>query len=70
MKIKGKEEIVESPKVWFLAINHGPHEGWTLTPYDSPHKALQVVKKGEAYGNEWKILKEVDIIVNEAEESF
>ena len=52
----------------YLAINYGAYEGWKLTPYDIAAEALQAVKDGETYGNEWKILKELDIKINETEE--
>jgi len=45
----------------FLAINYGAYEGWKLTPYLSADVALEAVKRGETYGNEWKILKEIQI---------
>ncbi len=51
----------------YLAINYGT-EGWTLTPYDIAAEALQAVKDGEVYG-EWKILRELDIKVDETEET-
>jgi len=50
----------------YLGINYGT-EGWTLTPYDIAAKALRAVKDGETYGNEWKILRELDIKVDETE---
>ena len=51
----------------YLAINYGAYAGWTLTPYNTGDEALQAVRDGETYGNEWKILRELDIAVNEEE---
>ena len=51
----------------YLAVNCGS-EGWALTPYDTGDEALQAAKDGETYGNEWKILRELDIAVNEEDE--
>ena len=50
----------------YLALDYGP-EGWALTKYDTASEALQAVKDGETYGNEWKILKELDITIEEEE---
>ena len=49
----------------YLGINYGAYEGWKLEPYGTPYAALQAVKDGETYGNEWKILRELDIKVEE-----
>jgi hypothetical protein len=45
----------------YLAINYGAYEGWKLTPYLSADVAIEAVKRGETYGSEWKILKEVSV---------
>lgn len=50
----------------YLAINYHS-EGWTLTPYETADEALQEVKAGNAYG-EWKILRELDVAVNEGDD--
>lgn len=55
--------------MYYLAVNYGCYEGWKLTPYDSPDKALQSVKDGETYGQEWKVLKELDVLVKDEEVS-
>ncbi len=52
----------------YLAINYGTYEGWKLTPYDLAAEAMQAVKDGEGYGQEWKILKELDIKIAEEED--
>lgn len=49
----------------YLAINYGAYEGWKLEPYDLPSEALQAVKDGETHGSEWKILKELNVQVEE-----
>ncbi|GAG69757.1 unnamed protein product [marine sediment metagenome] len=49
----------------YLAINYGAYEGWRFTPYDIAAEALQAVKDGDTSGNEWKILKELDVEVIE-----
>ena len=49
----------------YLAINYGAYEGWKFEPYDTASEALQAVKDGETYGNEWKILKQLDVKVEE-----
>ena len=49
----------------FLAINYGAHEGWKLTPFNTAFEALDAVKSGETYGNEWKIVRELEITVND-----
>ena len=49
----------------FLAINYGSYEGWTLTEYLTGQDALNAVRGGESYGNEWKILKELQITVHD-----
>jgi len=50
----------------YLVINHGAHEGWSLTPFDSASEALEAVKDGTViYGNEWKIMKELKIKIEE-----
>jgi len=49
----------------YLAINYGPYEGWQLNPYDTAFEALKAVRDGETYGHEWKILKELDIKIDE-----
>jgi len=46
----------------YLAINYGV-EGWSLKPYDIVSDALEAVKNGETYGNEWKILRELELKV-------
>jgi len=52
----------------FLGINYGCYEGWKLTEFPSADDALQAVKDGdETYGNEWKILRELDIEIKETE---
>lgn len=49
----------------YLAINYG-QDGWSLNSHDTALKALEAVqKKGFYSGNEWKILKELDIKVEE-----
>ena len=48
----------------YLAINYGT-DGWELVPYDSPQQALESVKARGSYRNEWKILKELNINVEE-----
>lgn len=48
----------------YLAINYGP-EGWRFESYDTPNEALQAVKDGDTHGQEWKILKELDVKVEE-----
>lgn len=53
----------------YLAINYGPFEGWSLIPHDSAKKALQEAKDGETHGNEWKILRELDIEIDEKEDT-
>ena len=48
----------------FLAINYGV-EGWQLKPCLNAETALDSVKNGNTFGNEWKILKEIDVVVKE-----
>ena len=52
----------------YLALDY-MSEGWQLNPYDTTAEALQAVKDGETYGNQWKILRELDIKVDETEEA-
>ena len=49
----------------YLAINYGEYEGWKLEPFDTADEAIQAVKNGETDGSGWKILKELDVIVEE-----
>ncbi len=50
----------------YLAINFGAVEGWRLSSYDTAFEALEAVKSGsEIYGNEWKIVKELEIKIEE-----
>ena len=50
----------------YLALETGSYDGgWSLKKYNSPAEALQAVKDGETYGNEWMILRELDIKVEE-----
>lgn len=51
--------------MYYLAINYGS-EGWQLNPCDSPELALKSVKEGGSFGNEWKILKELNVTVEDA----
>lgn len=54
---------------YYLAVYHGSHEGWTLREHDTAIDALKAVTEGgETYGNEWKILKELEITVKDEEE--
>lgn len=48
----------------YLAINFGS-EGWKLEPFLDVNVALNAVKKGSTYGNEWKILKELEVVVKD-----
>jgi hypothetical protein len=45
----------------FLAINYGAYKGWGLEPFDTAFEAMAAVKSGETYGNEWKIVRELEI---------
>lgn len=47
----------------YLAINYGCYEGWKLEPHDTAFEALDAVKNGETYGQEWKILRDLEITV-------
>ena len=49
----------------FLAINYGICEGWRLEPFDTAFEALDAVKKGYTCNNEWKIVRELKINVND-----
>lgn len=52
----------------FLAINLGCHEGWALEEFPTSKEALNAVKNGKTWGNEWKILKELVVTVASDEE--
>jgi hypothetical protein len=44
----------------FLATDYGC-EGWKLREFDSAGAAIEAVKKGDTYGNTWKILQEIPV---------
>ena len=48
----------------FLAINLGSH-GWQLEPCKTAFEALVAAKSGQAAGNEWKIVRELRITVDD-----
>jgi len=54
-------------EVIFLAINYGS-EGWHLQKCVSTGDAIQKVKNGQTFGNEWKILKELNLTIERSEE--
>lgn len=47
--------------MYYLCINLGCYEGWSLEPYPTFAEAIEATKKGKC-GLEWKILKEIKII--------
>ncbi len=49
----------------YLAINYGAYEGWRLEPYDSPADALKAAQDGDTHGNEWMVLRELDLEIKE-----
>lgn len=49
--------------MYYLAINHS--EGWALNPYDNIEELLKEVKLGGTYGSEWKVLKELEVNIEE-----
>jgi len=59
-----KEEGVK----YYLALNHGSYEGWELIEIKTPLDGVHQIIHGETYGLEVKILKEVNLLVNDKEE--
>ena len=51
----------------YLAINYGCYEGWKLEPYDTVFEAVDAVKSGQTFGNEWKIVRELEITASDIE---
>ena len=54
---------------YYLAINYGSHEGWRLREVENPIEAISLIQEGETYGNECKILKEIEISYKEEEKN-
>ena len=51
----------------YLAIDNGS-EGWSLEKYATAEAALEAVRKGNTYGYEWKILRELKVSVEAADD--
>ena len=49
----------------YLAIDYGCYEGWRLIEYLTPEQALEAVKSGQYSGSQWKILKEIRLVVQD-----
>lgn len=49
---------------FFLALDYGL-EGWMLTHYDSLSDVVSAIMNGKTYGYKFKILKELEIAIEE-----
>ena len=49
----------------YLAIFYGAGEGWSLMPLQDANLAMEAVRRGETYGNPWKILRELEVMVHD-----
>jgi len=49
----------------YLAIDYGSYEGWSLQECKDVEDAIDKVKQGRTFGEPWKILKELHIVVKE-----
>lgn len=50
---------------YFLAINYGAYEGWSLEEYLSLDVIAENIKLGGTIGNEFKVLKEIPLKIED-----
>ncbi len=49
--------------MYYFVVNYGV-DGWKFSsPFKTPQEALKLLRAGDNWGQEWKIVKELDIQV-------